>query len=178
MELKTTGMEFASEMVFKATLKTLRIAEVPITLHPDGRSRSPHLKPWRDGWRHLRFMLLFSPRWLFIGPVLALLLLGLILAVPLTIRPVHIGGVQFDTNTLLVAGMMLIVGFQILFFGVFTKLYSVARGLLPENKQFTSLLQMFSLERGILAGLFLGVVGLRFLIAGILKWKAAGFRSE
>jgi len=175
MELKTTGMEFASEMVIKATLKKLRIAEVPITLHPDGRSRPPHLKPWRDGWRHLRFMMLFSPRWLFIWPGLALLLLGLVLAVPLSIRPIHLGHIQLDTNTLLVAGMMLIVGFQVLFFGVFTKLYSVARGLLPENKQFTSLLQMFSLERGIVAGLFLGVVGLAFLIAGILKWKAAGF---
>ena len=137
MELKTTGMEFASEMVIKATLKSLRIAEVPITLRKDGRSRPPHLKPWRDGWRHLRFMLLFSPRWLFIWPGLALLWwLGLALAVPLTTGPFKIGRVQFDTNnTLLVAGMMLVVGFQILFFGLFTKLYCVARGLLPDNPQ-------------------------------------------
>src|SRR5207247_4111462 len=112
MELKTTGMEFASEMVMKATLKSMRVAETPITLYPDGRSRPPHLKPWRDGWRHLRFMLLFSPRWLFIWPGLALLMLGLALSVPLTIAPVRIGQIHFDTNTLLVASMMMIVGFQ------------------------------------------------------------------
>jgi hypothetical protein len=175
MELKTTGMEFASEMVIKATLKEMRIAEVPITLHPDGRSRPPHLKPWRDGWRHLRFMLLFSPRWLFFWPGLGLLLLGLAMAVPLTISPIRIGRVQFDTNTLLVAGMMLIVGFQVFFFGVFTKMYCVAQGLLPENRQLTTLLRWFSLERGIVAGLLIIALGLGFLIAAILKWRAAGF---
>ncbi len=175
MELKTTGMEFASEMVIKATLKSLRIAEVPITLHKDGRSRPPHLKPWRDGWRHLRFMLLFSPRWLFIWPGLALLWLGLALAIPLTAGPIKIGHVQFDTNTLLVAGMMIVVGFQILFFGLFTKLYCVARGLLPDNPQLRRWLGLFSLERGIVAGLLIGVVGLGFLGAAILKWRAANF---
>jgi glycosyltransferase involved in cell wall biosynthesis len=175
MELKTTGMEFASEMIIKATLKSMRIAEVPITLHPDGRSRPPHLKPWRDGWRHLRFMLLFSPRWLFIWPGLALLLLGLVLAVPLSIAPVKIGRIQFDTNTLLLAGMMIIVGFQVLFFGLFTKLYCVAHGLLPDNAQLRRWLALFSLERGIVAGLLIAAFGLGFLAAAILKWRAAGF---
>jgi hypothetical protein len=175
MELKTTGMEFASEMVIKSTLKSLRITEVPITLHPDGRSRPPHLKPWRDGWRHLRFMLLFSPRWLFIWPGLALLVLGLAVAVPLCIKPVKIGHVQFDTNTLLVAGMMTVVGFQAVFFGLFTKLYCVARGLLPEDKRLRSLFEWFSLERGIVLGLLFCFVGLGFLGASILKWRAAGF---
>ena len=175
MELKTTGMEFASEMVIKATLKSLRIAEVPITLHRDGRSRPPHLKPWRDGWRHLRFMLLFSPRWLFTWPGLALLVLGLAMAVPLCVGPVRIGGVQFDTNTLLVAGMMVIVGFQVLFFGLFTRLYCVARGLLPDNPQLRRLRALFSLERGIVAGIVIAAVGLGFLAAAILKWKAARF---
>ena len=175
LELKTTGMEFASEMVIKATLKSLRIVEVPITLHRDGRSRPPHLKPWRDGWRHLRFMLLFSPRWLFTWPGLALLLLGVALAVPLCFGPVHIGRVQFDTNTLLVAGMMTIVGFQVIFFGLFTKLYCVARGLLPDNPQLRRVLALFSLERGIVAGLLIAAAGLGFLAAAILKWRAAGF---
>ena len=175
LELKTTGMEFASEMVIKATLKSLRIAEVPITLHRDGRSRPPHLKPWRDGWRHLRFMLLFSPRWLFTWPGLALLLLGVTLAVPLCFGPVHIGRVQFDTNTLLVAGMMTIVGFQVIFFGLFTKLYCVAGGLLPDNPQLRRVLALFSLERGIVAGLIIAAAGLGFLAAAILKWRAAGF---
>ena len=175
MELKTTGMEFASEMVIKATLKELKITEVPITLHPDGRSRPPHLKPWRDGWRHLRFMLLFSPRWLFTWPGLMLLVLGIALAVPLSIGPIRVGHVQFDTNTLLVAGMMTVVGFQVLFFGVFTKLYCVAVGLLPENPQLRRVLTWFSLERGIVAGLLIGAIGLGFLAAAILKWRAAGF---
>jgi hypothetical protein len=175
MELKTTGMEFASEMVIKATLKSLRIAEVPITLHPDGRSRPPHLKPWRDGWRHLRFMLLFSPRWLFIWPGLTLFLLGLGLGVPLAVSPISLGRIQFDTNTLLMASMMTIVGLQILFFGVFTKLYSVARGLLPENKQLRKLLGLFSLERGIVAGLVIFTGGLGFLAAAIVAWRAVGF---
>jgi glycosyltransferase involved in cell wall biosynthesis len=175
MELKTTGMEFASEMVIKSTLKSLRIAEVPITLHPDGRSRPPHLKPWRDGWRHLRFMLLFSPRWLFIWPGLTLFLLGLGLAVPLAISPIAIGRIQFDTNTFLMASMMTIVGLQTLFFGVFTKLYSVARGLLPENRQLRKLLRLFSLERGIVAGLILIAGGLGFLAEAILAWRSVGF---
>lgn len=175
MQLKTTGMEFASEMVIKATLKDRRITEVPITLHKDGRSRPPHLRSWRDGWRHLRFMLLFSPRWLFVWPGLALFLLGLGLGVPLAAGPVQIGQVRFDTNTLLVAGMMVVVGFQVSFFGVFTKLYCVARGLLPENKQLTSWLGLFSLERGLIAGALAQAGGLAFLVAAILKWRAASF---
>ena len=175
MQLKTTGMEFASEMVIKSTLRGLRIAQVPITLHKDGRSRPPHLRSWRDGWRHLRFMLLFSPRWLFVWPGIFLLLVGLCLFVPLSISPVQIGQVQFNTNTLLVAGMMVIVGFQVLFFGVFTKLYCVARGLLPESQQFSSLIKFYSLERGLVAGLLVFLVGLSFLSAAVWKWKAAGF---
>ncbi|PWU19528.1 MAG: dolichol-P-glucose synthetase [Verrucomicrobia bacterium] len=175
MQLKTTGMEFASEMVIKATLKNQRIAEVPITLHKDGRSRPPHLRSWRDGWRHLRFMLLFSPRWLFLWPGLALFLLGLLIAVPLTVSAVTIAGVQFDTNTLLMAGMMMVVGFQVLFFGLFTKLYCAARGLLPENKQLTSLLRTFSLEKGLIVGCTMVLGGLAFLAAAILKWRTARF---
>lgn len=175
MQLKTTGMEFASEMVIKSTLRGLKIAEVPITLYKDGRSRPPHLRSWRDGWRHLRFMLLFSPRWLFLWPGLVLLVIGLGLFVPLTLGPVQIGKVQFNTNTLLVAGMMVIVGFQVLFFGVFTKLYCIARGLLPDSRRFNSLTGLFSLERGIALGLLILAVGSGFLLAAVLKWKAAGF---
>ena len=175
MQLKTTGMEFASEMVIKSTLRRLKITQVPITLHKDGRSRPPHLRSWRDGWRHLRFMLLFSPRWLFVWPGLGLALLGLVMGVPLSIAPVHIGQVQFDTNTLLVAGMMLIVGFQVLFFGLFTKLYCVARGLLPENRQLTSLLGVFSLERRLVAGCLILAGGAAFLAAALWKWREARF---
>jgi glycosyltransferase involved in cell wall biosynthesis len=175
MQLKTTGMELASEMVIKATLRKLKIAEVPITLYKDGRSRPPHLRSWRDGWRHLRFMLLFSPRWLFAWPGLLMLLIGLIAGIPLCLGPVKIGRVQFDTNTLLVAGMMVVVGFQVMFFGVFTKLYCVARGFLPENKRLAAWWRVFSLEKGIALGVIVAVIGLGFLIAAVLKWKAAGF---
>src|SRR5205814_3399702 len=98
MDLQTTGMEFASEMVIKATLKNLKITEVPITLHKDGRSRPPHLKPWRDGWRHLRFMLLFSPRWLFLWPGIMALVVGTAVFVPLSIMPIKVGRIAFDTN--------------------------------------------------------------------------------
>src|SRR5271170_6378927 len=112
MDLQTTGMEFASEMVIKSTLKKLKITEVPVTLRPDGRSRPPHLKPWRDGWRHLRFMLLFSPRWLFLMPGIFLSLLGVVLAAPLSFANFRLGAVEFNVGTLAVACMTVIVGFQ------------------------------------------------------------------
>src|SRR5580698_799439 len=110
MELQTTGMEFASEMVIKATLRKFRIAEVPITLHPDGRSRPPHLKPWRDGWRHLRFMLIYSPRWLFLVPGLLLSVLGILLSAVLTVKDIPLGRIQLDVGTLMMACMAVVVG--------------------------------------------------------------------
>src|SRR5271166_2115640 len=110
MELQTTGMEFASEMVIKSTLKGLKISEVPITLRKDGRSRPPHLKPWRDGWRHLRFMLLFSPRWLFLVPGLLLSAFGFVFAAALSFNDIKIGGATLDVGTLAVASMTVIVG--------------------------------------------------------------------
>ncbi|HEV2722568.1 MAG TPA: glycosyltransferase family 2 protein, partial [Thermoanaerobaculia bacterium] len=112
MELRTTGMEFASEMVVKATLLGMRVDEVPIVLHPDGRSHPPHLRSWRDGWRHLRFLLLYSPRWLFLYPGFVLMLLGAVVAGWLLPRPRTLGGVTFDVQTLLYAGMAIVIGFQ------------------------------------------------------------------
>jgi glycosyltransferase involved in cell wall biosynthesis len=175
MQLKTSGMEFASEMVIKATLKGMKIAEVPITLHKDGRSRPPHLRSWRDGWRHLRFMLLFSPRWLFIWPGLALLLAGLALFVPLSFGPLYVGRIRLDTNSLLVASMMIIVGCQVLFFGVFTRLYGMLHGLLPERPALMRLLNPFPLERGILVGLLIFLAGAGLLAGAIEEWKSVGF---
>src|SRR5471030_1062904 len=113
MDLQTTGMEFASEMVIKSTFKRLKIAEVPVTLRPDGRSRPPHLKPWRDGWRHLRFMLLFSPQWLFLAPGLVLSILGIVASMALSVASFHLGGIVFDAGTLVVACMAVIIGFQL-----------------------------------------------------------------
>ena len=177
LELKTKGMEFASEMVIKATVRELKITQVPITLFKDGRTRPPHLRSWRDGWRHLRFMLLFSPRWLFLGPGLAMLMLGFLLAVPLFFGPIRIGAIGLDTNTLLLAGMMMIVGFQVFFFGVFTRLYSVGRGLVPDTAKVSFVRLFFSLEKGIVIGILMCLAGAGFLLAAILKWKAVGFGS-
>ena len=129
--LRCPGMELASEMVVKATLARLRIAEVPVTLRPDGRSRPPHLRSWRDGWRHLRFMLLFTPRWLFLIPGAVLSLASLLLFLRLAAGPLELAGVRFDTNSLLVAGLGLITGVQMLLFGVLAKLFAVNQGLLP-----------------------------------------------
>ena len=128
MELQTTGMEFASEMVIKATLKKFRIAEVPITLHKDGRSRPPHLKPWRDGWRHLRFMLIYSPRWLFLMPGLLLSALGVIFAAALAVKDMQIGGILLNVGTLMMACMAVVVGFQLVAFAFFTKVFAIAEG--------------------------------------------------
>jgi hypothetical protein len=175
MELKTTGMEFASEMVIKATLRSLRIAEVPITLHRDGRTRRPHLKPWRDGWRHLRFMLIFSPRWLFLMPGLALAVLGTAAGVTLTVAPVHVGNVEFSTGTLAVACMGVIIGAQLVAFAFFTKVFAIGEGLLPQDPKFSRVFKTFTLEKGICVGLAVLLLGLALLAYGLWVWKRAGY---
>ena len=175
MELITTGMEFASEMVIKATLKSLRITEVPITLHPDGRSRPPHLKPWRDGWRHLRFMLIYSPRWLFLMPGLGLAILGLVSGAALAVRPLQVGGIAFDTGTLAVASLFVIIGEQLVAFALFTKVFAISEGLLPQDAKFLNIFRYFSLEKGIVLGLLLLLLGLGLLGHAFWIWKKARF---
>jgi glycosyltransferase involved in cell wall biosynthesis len=175
MELQTTGMEFASEMVIKSTFKSLRIAEVPVTLHPDGRSRPPHLKPWRDGWRHLRFMLLFSPRWLFLVPGLLLSAAGALFAVALSFTTFRLGAVVFDVGTLTVACMTVIIGFQLVAFAFFTKVFAIAEGLLPDDPQFAHLFKFFTLEKGILAGLALLLAGVALILHALWLWQQAGY---
>lgn len=175
MELKTTGMEFASEMVIKATFKSLRITEVPITLFKDGRSRPPHLKPWRDGWRHLRFMLIYSPRWLFLMPGLLLGLLGAGGAVLLAAAPMRGGAVTFDVGTLSVACMLVIIGFQLVAFAFFTKVFAVAEGLLPEDPKLTRVFKFFTLEKGLVAGLLVLLLGFVLLARGVWIWKQADY---
>jgi glycosyltransferase involved in cell wall biosynthesis len=175
MELITAGMEFASEMVIKATLKSLRITEVPITLHPDGRSRPPHLKPWRDGWRHLRFMLIYSPRWLFLMPGLGLAILGLVSGAALAVRPLQVGGIAFDTGTLAVASLFVIIGEQLVAFALFTKVFAISEGLLPQDAKFLNIFRYFSLEKGIVLGLLLLLLGLGLLGHAFWIWKEARF---
>jgi len=159
LDLHTTGMEFASEMVVKATLQGLRIAEVPTTLSPDGRTRAPHLRSWRDGWRHLRFLLLFSPRWLFLFPGALLMLCGLAAMIWLLPEPRIIAGVTFDVHTLMYAAMAIIIGFQAILFAVFTKVFAISEGLLPQDKRLDHLFRYITLEVGLIAASILIVIG-------------------
>jgi glycosyltransferase involved in cell wall biosynthesis len=175
MELRTTGMEFASEMVIKATLKKLRIAQVPITLHKDGRTRPPHLRSWRDGWRHLRFMLLYSPRWLFLYPGLVLMAAGLGIGTWLSIGPRQVGNLTFDVHTLLYAALAVLLGFQTVVFAVFTKVFAISAGLLPADKRFRRWFDYITLEVGLIVGALLIVAGLAGSAYAIHFWQNASF---
>ena len=175
MRLRATGMEFASEMVIKASLKGMRITEVPVVLHPDGRSRPPHLRTWRDGWRHLRFMLLFSPRWLFLYPGLALLTGGFVLSALLVAGPLRIGGVRLDIHTLLVAGFLSLLGYQLVLFAVFTKMFAIREGFHPPHPALQALLRYITLEVGLLAGALMALGGLIALILAVVSWQSVGF---
>ena len=174
---RTIGMEFASEMVIKATLAGLPVAEVPVVLHPDGRSRRPHLRTWRDGWRHLRFMLLFSPRWLFLMPGLVLLAAGGLASLWLLGGGRAVGGVEFDIHTLLVAGIACVVGYQLVIFAVFTKIFAVTEGFQPMPPALQGLFRVLSLEIGVAAGGLMTLAGLGALAWAVWSWSAADFGS-
>ena len=173
--LRTTGMEFASEMLVKATLSGLDVAEVPTTLKPDGRSRPPHLRSFRDGWRHLRFLLLFSPRWLFLYPGLVLLILGLVVGGALLPGPVQIGRVVFDLHTFVVAAMCVIVGLQSISFGFIGRRFASRYGFIPRSERFDRLLEGLTLERILLAALVLMGIGAAAMIWGLSQWAARDF---
>lgn len=177
MDLRTPGMEFASEMVVKATLNKLRIIEVPTTLSPDGRSREPHLRSWRDGWRHLRFLLLYSPRWLFFYPGALLMLAGLAVGLWLLPGPRTIGSVTFDVDTLLYAAAAVLTGFQAVNFAVFTKIFGVTSGLLPPDAKLEKAFKYITLESGIVAGISLFLMGLMLTIFAVSDWGAHSFGS-
>jgi glycosyltransferase involved in cell wall biosynthesis len=175
MRLRATGMEFASEMVIKASLKKMRIAEVPVTLRPDGRSRPPHLRTWRDGWRHLRFMLLFSPRWLFLYPGLALLAVGMLLSAILLGGPLHVGSLRLDIHTLLVAGFLALVGYQLVLFAIFTKIFAVQSGFHPPHPVLETLFRYVTLEVGVAVGALMSLTGLIALLVAVASWGSVGF---
>jgi glycosyltransferase involved in cell wall biosynthesis len=177
LNLQATGMEFASEMVVKATLWGQRVAEVPTTLKKDGRSRPPHLRSWRDGWRHLRFLVLFSPRWLFFLPGMLLFLLGLVAGTVVAAGPVTIGSVTFDVDTLVAASAAVVIGFQAVLFWMFTRVYAGAEGFLPAEPGVQKILGRLSLERGLLLGLFIGIAGLVGIIFSIVNWGGSGFHN-
>jgi glycosyltransferase involved in cell wall biosynthesis len=173
--LQTTGMEFASEMVVKATLAKYDIRERPTTLSPDGRSRAPHLSTWRDGWRHLRFLMLYSPRWLFLIPGLLLMAIGFILGVALEFGQFKVGGVHLDVDTLVGASAMLVIGFQAAIFALLTKVYAMEEGFLPHDGRVARIHQFWTLEKGLAVGGLLALLGLAGLIASVSHWQGAGF---
>jgi glycosyltransferase involved in cell wall biosynthesis len=175
MDLRTTGMEFASEMVIKASLRGLRIEEVPITLHKDGRSRPPHLRSWRDGWRHLRFMLLFSPRWLLLYPGLAMLLAGAGFFTRLMVGPIVVSGVNFDLNTLELASLLIQFGYQMVLLAGFVRIFAYTRGFLPPNHILSRAFSFFTLEKGLLSGLAILLAGFGLISLTLLDWATAGF---
>ena len=175
MNLQTTGMEFASEMVIKATLHGLKISEVPITLHKDGRSRPPHLRSWRDGWRHLRFMLLFSPRWLFLFPGLLLMVVGLGVGIWLFPGPQRVGNVVLDVHTLLYAVVAVLLGFQAVIFSVFTKVFAISEGLLPADPRMDRVFRIATLEVGLACGALLILLGLGGSLQAVYQWGASQF---
>ena len=175
MALRTTGMEFATEMVVKATLLELRIAEVPTTLSPDGRNRPPHLRTWRDGWRTLRFFLLYSPRWLFLYPGIALMLLGTALGLWLLPAPRSLGGVTFDVHTLVYAAAFVLLGFQAIAFACFTKIFAISEGLLPPDAALDKLFRYITLELGVVVGAVLTIAGFSASAYAVDAWGAQHF---
>jgi glycosyltransferase involved in cell wall biosynthesis len=175
LNLRTTGMEFASEMVVKSSLAGLRMTEVPTTLSPDGRSRPPHLRSWRDGWRHLRFLLLYSPRWLFFYPGLAALVVGLVLSVALLPGPLVIGAYSFDVDTLTYALGLVLIGAHITVFAVSAKVFGTQEGFLPVNPRFERLFKFITLETGLLFGCLLLLIGAGMLGYAVFLWHATGF---
>jgi glycosyltransferase involved in cell wall biosynthesis/SAM-dependent methyltransferase len=175
MDFKTTGMEFAAEMVIKATLAGERMIEVPTTLDPDGRSRRPHLRPWRDGWRHLRFMLLYSPRWLFLIPGLMAMLTGACLTSILAFGDVAVGRVHFGVHTMLYASMAIVAGYQAVCFSVFTKIFAITEGLLPEDPGLKRIFQYVTLESGLIAGIFLSLCGSAGTAYAFFYWSSTTF---
>jgi glycosyltransferase involved in cell wall biosynthesis len=176
LALQTIGMEFASEMIVKASLFDLSITEVPTTLSVDGRSRPPHLRTWRDGWRHLRFLLMHSPKWLFYIPGLTLLLLGTLLMLLTLFKPFEIiKGVYFDTNTLIFASVFIIIGFSCITLGLFTRTYATEEGFLPKSKLDDKVEKFFKLEIGIFIGAFVFLCGVIGAFYSFYIWKQAHF---
>lgn len=175
MDIRSTGMEFASEMVVKATLLGMKVSEVPTTLAPDGRSHPPHLRTWRDGWRHLRFLLMYSPRWAFLYPGILLMLVGLLGCAWLLPKPRIIFGIGFDVHTLLYAFISILLGFQLVSFSMFTKVFAISEGLLPEDPRLNRVFRWATLETGLLFGGFLMFVGLGGSVWAVSHWARDSF---
>jgi hypothetical protein len=175
LDLQAPGMEFASEMVVRATLAGFRVTQVPTTLRPDGRSRPPHLQSWSDGWRHLRFLLLYSPRWLFLIPGLTAMLLGLVFGGLIVAAPLRIAGVSLDVASLVIASAMVVTGFQAVQFAVFSKASAMSKGYLPPDLRIVRLMRVVTLGRALLAGGILALAGLVGLFISLRYWQSRGY---
>ncbi|MCG6552424.1 MAG: glycosyltransferase family 2 protein [Candidatus Magnetominusculus sp. LBB02] len=175
LDLQTTGMEFASEMVVKAVLFNLKVTEVPTTLSPDGRTRAPHLRSFRDGWRHLRFLLIFSPNWLFLYPGLLLILTGIIVNLLLLQGPRPFLGAYLGVHTMLYCSTAILAGTQSVFFSIFSKVFAINSGLVPENDRFIMSIRSFTLEKGIVVGLTLVITGIIITVYAFTLWEKTSF---
>jgi hypothetical protein len=175
MDIRSTGMEFASEMVVKGSLLRMKVSEVPTTLSPDGRSHPPHLRTWRDGWRHLRFLLMYSPRWVFLYPGIFMIILGLIGCALLLPGPRVIHSIGFDVHTLLYAFVSVLLGFQLISFAIFTKVFAITEGLLPEDPRLNRVFRWITLETGLLLGGLLMVIGIGGSIWAVSHWARGSF---
>jgi len=178
LNLKTTGMEFASELVVKAALAGLSVIEVPTRLAKDGRTRPPHLRSWRDGWRHLRFLLIFSPRWLFFYPGAAALVIGLSATVALLVGPIKVGSVGFDVGSMLYAAALTVIGYQAILFSVLTKVYAAHEGFLPMSRRYQRFVERITVERGLLLGIVIFVVGFVIALLQVVRWSGTGFGEQ
>ena len=175
LDLRSTGMEFAIEMVVKSTLHKLRIGEIPVKLHPDGRGRPPHLRPWRDGWRTLRFYLMYSPRWLFLIPGFMAMLTGACGMGAIFFTDVLFNGVGFSIHTMFFAALAVIIGYQMVCFAVFTKLFAITEGFLPLDQRVESLFKVITLEVGLICGALLTLLGMAGACYAVWIWKETGF---
>jgi glycosyltransferase involved in cell wall biosynthesis len=175
MNLKTSGMEFASEMIVKSKLNQLSITEVPTILYPDGRTRKPHLNTWRDGWRHLRFLILYSPSWLFLYPGFFLMITGLITSILLLFNPLNIKDIIFDIHTLMYTSSLVLIGFQFLVFYALTKIFAIENGLLPKSKRYSKIFKYLNLEKGLIVGVLFLIVGFVLSVKGLNIWQSTDF---
>ncbi|WP_229719359.1 glycosyltransferase family 2 protein [Winogradskyella schleiferi] len=175
MNLKTSGMEFASEMVVKSKLNNLSIAEVPTKLHKDGRTRAPHLKTWSDGWRHLRFLMLYAPNWLFLYPGILLALVGFVMSFILVLNPIEFESFTLDVHTLLYTSAFLLVGFQFIIFYGLTKIFAVENELLPKSNRYNKLFKFINLEKGLIFGFVLLIIGVYLSFKGLASWENTRF---
>jgi glycosyltransferase involved in cell wall biosynthesis len=175
LDQRCTGMEFATEMIIKSSLRHARIGEVPITLHPDGRTtHAPHLRTFRDGWRTMRFFLMYSPRWLYLVPGVSLMLLGVIGYV-LAMPGVTIRNVTFDAHTLLFASLAIICGYQSIVFAIFAKVFAISEGLMPDDPRLNRFFTVINLERGLMAGCGSLLIGLALLGGAVNQWRLNDF---